>query len=59
MDAVQTFVVRIYRRAPGARLAGTVEAVTGGRTTAFRSFKELRAILQAPARACRAKAAGR
>lgn len=56
MDVVQTYVVRLYRRTPGARLTGTVETVEGGRTVSFRSFKELRAILHAPSHACQANA---
>lgn len=59
MDAIETYVVRIYRRTPGARLTGTVEAVTGGRTASFRSFRELRAILRSPSRPSRAKVAGK
>lgn len=58
MEAVQTYVVRIYRRTPRARLTGTVETVAGGRTASFRSFKELRAILQAVPRSNRAKVPG-
>lgn len=56
MDAIETYVVRIYRRTPRARLTGTVETVTGGRTASFRSFKELRAILDQPRRGSRLKA---
>jgi hypothetical protein len=59
MDAAETYVVRIYRRTPGARLAGTVETVGGGRTVSFRSFRELRAILQAAPRSNRARAPGK
>lgn len=56
MDAIETYVVRIYRRSLGARLTGTVEMVAGGRTASFRSFRELRAILQAVPRSNRVKA---
>jgi hypothetical protein len=59
MDAIETYVVRIYRRTPGARLTGTVETVAGGRTASFRSFRELRAILQAVPRSNRVKVPGR
>lgn len=58
MDAIQTYVVRIYRRTPGARLTGTVETVGGGRIAAFRTFKELRAILQNAPRPSRARPPG-
>ena len=59
MEAVQTYVVRIYRRTPGARLTGTVETVAGGRTASFRCFKELRAILQDVPCSFRARAPGK
>jgi hypothetical protein len=59
MDAIETYVVRIYRRTPGTHLTGTVETVTGGRTASFRSFNELRAILRAVPRAKRTKVPGK
>ncbi len=45
--ALESYVVRIYRRQPNApgRVAGTVEAVGSGGETSFRSLRELQRIL--------------
>ena len=41
-----TYIVRIYASEAASRLAGTVEIVHSGRTVAFRSLKDLHAILR-------------
>lgn len=46
MHVVQTYVVRIYRRARASRLTGTVEFVHEERTVTFHSFRALQALLQ-------------
>jgi hypothetical protein len=50
MAPLQTYVVRVYRRTAKGRLSGTIETVVDGRIAPFRSFKQLRTILQVQAR---------
>lgn len=54
MVKAQIFVVRIYHRDRGYRVAGTVEIVQSGKELAFRNFKELEAILALPCRGAKA-----
>jgi hypothetical protein len=54
MQAVKTYIVRIYRRTRASGLAGTVEFVHEGRTAPFHSFRALRALLQGPRATIRA-----
>ena len=49
MDAADSYVVRIYRRAPDTRaLTGIVEHPGAGTQTAFRDVHELRSALAPP-----------
>jgi len=46
MPAIETYVVRVYRRA-AEQVAGTVETVSDGTVASFVGFDELRALLEA------------
>jgi len=41
-----TYIVRVYPTQGSSRVAGTVEIVQSGRSVAFRSLKDLHAILR-------------
>jgi hypothetical protein len=61
MDQPQYFIVRVYRRAPGAdpELEGVVESVATRRQQAFTTRDELWAILrELPAAPRRSRASG-
>jgi hypothetical protein len=46
MPAIETYVVRFYRRA-AEQVAGTVETVSDGAVASFVGFDELRTLLEA------------
>ncbi len=52
----QTYIVRIYRTNGASGFAGVVEIVQGRKSESFRTFEELRAILDKPLRGRRLKA---